>query len=351
VKLALGTTEAGKTAQAAAMPLLGLGDSVEKVGKKSEWTAEQLKKIHEQTALFDKAAESVELFYATVAQDVILQNAKVKVAEFALPFKDLETTVVDKTSKIRALMGGVTQSYDMFGKSGEQMAKQHVSAFSSMFDGIKGATDSLIKGMTGNNGFSGLMSKLGSDIVAGFGSILSGGLTTVINLGVQLAFEGVKKIGGMIAGLFKSEESKHVNQPRDQFFSQFGGYEGLASQLTDTLIGQGVGEAGDVASGLIRTLYDADTKDKFAAAQAAIANVFASSGQNVAQFRFGSNGLQDFGSGTRAILHGREEVRTEAQVLAGDAASSALLSEFKAMRRELQLLPLHLTTAVQQGMA
>jgi hypothetical protein len=66
--------------------------------------------------------------------------------------------------------------------------------------GSQSGLDNLWKGMSGGKGFAGLMHNLGDSIVGGFGNIISGGLTSVINMGVQLAVEGVKKIGSLIAG-------------------------------------------------------------------------------------------------------------------------------------------------------
>jgi hypothetical protein len=127
------------------------------------------------------------------------------------------------------------------------MQKQTVSAFGSLADGITTSLNHLWQGMSGGKGFAGLMNNLGDSIVNGFGNILSGGLTSVINMGVNLAIEGVKKIAGLIGGLFQSEETKKVNGPRDQFFDQFGGYEGLASQLTEALAALGDTDAGATA--------------------------------------------------------------------------------------------------------
>jgi hypothetical protein len=127
-------------------------------------------------------------------------------------------------------------------------------------------------------------------MMSSLNSLMSGGMNALINMGLSLAVEGAKKIGQAIAGLFKSEETKKVNKPRDQFFAQFGGgsdedqYNHLASQLGAALIAAGDTDSGNTTSRLIATLYDADTEAKFKSAQQAIADVFQQSGHPIKMF-------------------------------------------------------------------
>lgn len=172
-------------------------------------------------------------------------------------------------------------------------------AWGSVVDGFKEGMDALWKGMSGDNGFHGLMKNLGKGIVDGFGQIISGGMTSVINAAVGLAIEGAKKIGSAIAGLFKSEETKKVNKPRDEFFAQYGGYEGLAQKLD--ALGMAPGES----ERLIKAVFAADTEKEFHAAEDAIIALI---GGN--KFKLGTPnlGFMDFGAGQLAMLHGEEAV-------------------------------------------
>jgi len=89
------------------------------------------------------------------------------------------------------------------------------SIFGKWGDGIKSGFSSLWEGITGGEGkISGLFKNLGSGIMDGFGNIISGGLTSVISMGVGLAAKGLKKIGGFFKGLFggKSKEQKAAEE-------------------------------------------------------------------------------------------------------------------------------------------
>ena len=67
---------------------------------------------------------------------------------------------------------------------------------------LKGSLGGLIEGLTGGAGFGGFLSKMGTGIVEGFGNIISGGMASVMNMGVDLAMKGAVKIGKKIAGMF-----------------------------------------------------------------------------------------------------------------------------------------------------
>lgn len=70
--------------------------------------------------------------------------------------------------------------------------------------------------------------------------------------------------------------------------------------------------------------------------------------EGVPGFAHGSGGLRDFGTGTPVVLHGKEEVRTEAQVRQGEAGVAQLAREIREMRRDL---PRAIGVALQDALA
>jgi len=99
----------------------------------------------------------------------------------------------------------------------------------------------------------------GRTLMSGIGKMMAGdfsGLVDTIMSGIGL----IKNAWGALKGLFQSEETKLVNAPRDEFFAQYGGFDGLAAKLGEFV-------AGDVAERLIKNLYAADTQRDFHNAQ------------------------------------------------------------------------------------
>ena len=78
--------------------------------------------------------------------------------------------------------------------------------FGGMLDSIQG----LMKGLTGSQGLVGFMSNLGTGIVEGFGNIISGGIASVISVGVNAALKGLGKLGSAIAGLFGRSTADNI---------------------------------------------------------------------------------------------------------------------------------------------
>jgi len=88
--------------------------------------------------------------------------------------------------------------------------KKAKGAASNLFGSFKTGIKDMWAGMSGGQGFSGLMGNIGKGLSEGIGSILSGGLSSLVNMGVGLAMKGVSKLGSWIGGLFgrKSKEQK-----------------------------------------------------------------------------------------------------------------------------------------------
>ena len=79
-----------------------------------------------------------------------------------------------------------------------------------LFDGVRDSIQSLMKGLTGGNGLTGFMSNLGKGMIDGFGAIISGGISSVIGIGVNLAIKGLGKLGSAIKGLFGRSTADNI---------------------------------------------------------------------------------------------------------------------------------------------
>ncbi len=70
------------------------------------------------------------------------------------------------------------------------------------FSGFLDSFKSVMEGLTGGQGLKGFFQNLGSGIVEGFGQIISGGITSAIDVALGLALNGLSKLGGFFRGLF-----------------------------------------------------------------------------------------------------------------------------------------------------
>jgi TP901 family phage tail tape measure protein len=216
--------------------------------------------------------------------NAVVDSIKAKVGAVTGFFAEMYDKVIGH-SFVPDMVDGIAQHFgrlDSVMVSPTLMATQTIeSAFSTALsrvgDGLTKWTSTVLPkfGESSKGFMGGLMSSMEG--------IMSGGMTAIINVGLQLAMEGLKKL----ADLFKSEETKKVNKPRDDFQGQFGGFEGLSKALTDALVSLGEEDAGNKASDLIRAMNDADTEAKWKKAQDAIAAVFARAGRDVKKFATG----------------------------------------------------------------
>jgi hypothetical protein len=67
------------------------------------------------------------------------------------------------------------------------------------------------KGMSGGKGISGVFENLGQGVIEGFGNLISGGITSLVNKGIELAWAGIKKLGGLIKGLFGGPDQDELD--------------------------------------------------------------------------------------------------------------------------------------------
>jgi hypothetical protein len=175
---------------------------------------------------------------------------------------------------------------DSMARSFEQLANISGPTMGAVTQGIGSVTGALSTAHTAwgsfTNGFKAFTKDGGglTDILGGLSGIV-GGIGGIV-AAASAAVQGIKAL----INAFKSDETKYVNKPRDQFFAQFGNdkdsqYQNLANALTEAA------GSGDIANQLITALYDADNADKFKAAQQAIVDVFSRAGRDVQMFAAG----------------------------------------------------------------
>jgi hypothetical protein len=237
------------------------------------------------TWLMDKLAE-------------VWNAVKAKIEAVKGYFRDLYTAVVGNSyipDMVQGIGDSIAQLDNVFVKP-SQLANELVgNAFKAMTKVATDALSDLLKKVTGtfsdittkvmpSFGSSGAstMSSIGKGFKENFLSAFGAGLGEGL---VNLAGEGLKALWNHVRG---GEEAQIVNPARDAFFAKFGGYEGLARQLT-------AASDGNIADQLIRVLYNADTEKAFQAAVQAIEDVLngggAAGGRSPAEVSLDNLGL------------------------------------------------------------
>ena len=257
--------------------------------------------------------------------------------------------------------------------------------FSQWGTSVKAGFSNLWQGMTGGTGkISGMFKQLGTGIMDGFGQIVSGGMTTLINKGVQLGMQGLGKLGSWIQSKFGVAQAEKDARGMVQVFEQM-----VAQSLTQEQMAEAGGERWKqvtigvrdayLAAGLsveeamrdVENLWKA-TKEGPNAVQSVIDKVQELAGEFISlnalelqdkymdihatykyandrrttapetegDFQSGTGGRYvDFGAGTAVTLHGRERVMTEAE----GASDSAIL---EGIRRDLKTMPMMIRDAL-----
>jgi hypothetical protein len=183
---------------------------------------------------------------------------------------------------------------DTLAQSFAQLSQISGGCFSDITKGIGSVIGAISTADKSFTAFKGGMKDFtsGGDLKTVLGGL--GGIVTGIGGIVAAATAAISAIKALFDA-FRSEETKKVNKPRDDFQGQFGGFEGLASALTGALVSLGEEDAGAKASALLKAMNDADTEAKWKAAQEAIAAIFKRAGREVRTFAEG-------GIATRATL-------------------------------------------------
>ena len=97
--------------------------------------------------------------------------------------------------------GPMIASVDMF-RDGIVQLEQPIADFHQalgqtpgFFDNIRTSLGGFVQGLTGGEGLSGFFTQFGAGVVSGLGEILSGGITSLIAVGTQLAIQGLTALG------------------------------------------------------------------------------------------------------------------------------------------------------------
>ena len=104
----------------------------------------------------------------------------------------------------RAYEGLNASLVDSKGKflSWETSGLKAIGTVEGFANGIKSSFSNLLEGITGGKGLGGFMNNLGSGLVDGFGLIISGGISSLVQTGVSMATTGIKKFGNWLKGKF-----------------------------------------------------------------------------------------------------------------------------------------------------
>lgn len=340
--------------------------------------------------------------------NAIWDGVKTKIDAVKGYFKDLYTAVVGGSyipdmvdgigksiarlddvfvSPSRAATAAVQEAFRVAGQIAVKAITDILPGVKTVFDGVREQTNVLRT--DGSSLMHGVGVGFKDSLLAGLGGGLGQAISSLVTAGV----------GALANKLRGGEEAMIVNPARDAFFAMFGGYQGLATVLTGK-------SDGNIADELIKVLYNADTKAAFEAAKEAIIAVLSGSipgvgaqgspagqamdalagstglaetatvsltakvqelgaallalpreigiaitgsasgfGGSLPSFAGGTNGLRDFGAGTLAILHNKEEVRTENQARADTATRDEIAGLRADMRSWMQIAPLAMRDA------
>jgi hypothetical protein len=100
--------------------------------------------------------------------------------------------------------------YRLPGAISNQRISESVTKTKGYLQSLADSMTSLWDGISGGKGASGVFENLGAGIIEGFGHLVSGGITSLINKGIELAWAGLKKLGGLIKGLFGGPSQKEL---------------------------------------------------------------------------------------------------------------------------------------------
>jgi hypothetical protein len=173
-----------------------------------------------------------------------------------------------------------------------------------------------------------LMKSIGQVMTGDFSGVVSG-----IMAGIALVRQAWLAMKDLL-----SHEVEHANDVRDQFEQPFASAGGLAAVLTTLGAGEGGGQ-------LFRDWIGAKTVDDVNQSKSAIEQFLHNN--NYPGFPVGSGYPKSFGNVTVAALHGREEIRNEAQVASDTRLLDAVGNLGQEIRRMTKVMAVEMRAAIQ----
>lgn len=123
----------------------------------------------------------------------------------------------------------------------------------SILTGFADGLNSIWKGLSGGNGLGGVLENLGKGIINQFGSILTGGITSLINTGIGLLEKGIKKlfsIGG------PSQKELSGRELEATFEGQFKDFSTFVNSIGEAY--RKIGKTSEQAQSDVKSLLDAE---------------------------------------------------------------------------------------------
>lgn len=191
----------------------------EKIAKELDATLKAKNETTKRTAASARelADANVELFQATkllppafanVNGMLVQVDTSAKNAANNFKFLGWQTDAVDTSASHFGITTLPTVSSELSNVG--SAASGATGPLSGFFDGIKTGMSGLVQGLTGGEGLAGFFNKIGTGITNELGALLTGGLNSLIQKGVAIAWEGAKKIAGYFKEAFGGPNAQEL---------------------------------------------------------------------------------------------------------------------------------------------